>query len=504
MTAPGRGNAALPGRPRGLPLGLRLLWISLLGISLPSTFIGVPADLVGQSAPTVAPVAQSGTPGQLVAAQGDRAALTAALDSIARAHVGHPTVPGVSVAIVQGGDTLLKAGYGFVDLEWAVPTPVDAEANYEIGSVTKQFTSAALLLLAEEGAVDLDADLTSYLDFDTGGRSVPLRRLLDHTSGIRSYTEMPIFGDLVMRKLPRDSLVRAIEKEPFDFEPGTALIYNNSAYFLLGLIIEKVSGQPYEEVVAERLFGPVGMTDSYYCSESAIRVRRAHGYDSSGPETLDRAGYLDHTWPYAAGSLCSTVGDLVRWNEALHGGEILSPASYRAMTTPAPLEDGTPIRYAMGLGVDERGDRRQIAHGGGINGFLSQLAWYPDEQLTVVVLQNSTGTHGPGALVNELVDRILGPTPESPTVTYDGDLEALAGMYRGPARGRPMEVSVLNDDGTLTVQVNDGPVTRPSHRGDLRWDAGGTRFIFMRSGDGIDELRVDAGGAHYVLRRVER
>ena len=435
----------------------------------------------------------------------DRSRLVAALDSIARAHVEHPTVPGVSIALVQHGDTLLKRGYGFVDLEWDVPTPADAEASYEIGSVTKQFTAAAVLLLAEEGKLDLDADMTEYVDFDTQGRDVPVRRLLDHTSGIRGYTEMPVFGELAVRDLPRDSLVTLVEREPFDFEPGTAQIYNNSAYFLLGLIVEEVSGRSYEEFVEERLFGPVGMEDSYYCNESAVRTRRAHGYDASGPESLERAGYLDHTWPYAAGSLCSTVGDLVRWTDALHGGRVLSEESYRAMTTPAPLLDGTPIRYAMGLGVDAPGGRRVIQHGGGINGFLSQLSWYPDEDLTVAVLQNSAGPRGAGALAAALAERVLGPAPEPPVAAFDGDYGALTGTYRGAARGQMMELAVLVEDGQLALRVGDGDgePARPAYRGENRWDIGNTRLTFVLDGDEAFEVRFDTGGGHYVLRRVE-
>ena len=234
----------------------------------------------------------------------DRAALVAALDSAARAHAEQEMVAGVSVAVVQGADTLLMAGYGSADLEWGVPTPPDGGASYEIGSVTKQFTAAAILLLAERGDLDLDADASTYVpEFDFKGRSVPLRRLLDHTSGIKGYTEMPVFGELAMMDLPRDTLVTLVESEPFEFEPGTAAIYNNSAYFLLGLVIEAVSGQSYEDFVAENLFGPLGMEDSYYCSESAIRQDRAHGYDGT-PDGLIRKRYLDHTWPYAAGSSC--------------------------------------------------------------------------------------------------------------------------------------------------------------------------------------------------------
>lgn len=433
----------------------------------------------------------------------DRTALVATLDSAAAAYASGDQVPGVSVAVVRGADTLLIKGYGSVDLEWGVSTPADGSASYEIGSMTKQFTSASIMLLVEQGKLDLDADMTEYLpDYDTQGRAVPLRRLLDHTSGIKGYTEMPTFGEIAIRRLPKDTLVALVSAEPFEFEPGTALIYNNSAYFLLGLIIEEVSGQDYDEFVQEHLFDALGMGDSYYCSTNAVRDGRAHGYDGSPGGGLVRKGYLEHIWPYAAGSLCSTVGDLIRWNEALHGGDVLTAESYEALTTPMPLEDGTPIRYAMGLGADDRGGRRIIAHGGGINGFLSDGRYYPAEELVIVVLQNSTGRPGPGALGSALADLVMGPLPAAVATPYAGDLDELVGDYTGASRGRQLTMSVTLDDGALvfTPQGSQNGM-HPVHVDSVTWEMGGTRFMFEREGGDIAVLRMDTGGGHYVLRR---
>lgn len=433
----------------------------------------------------------------------DRARLVAAIDSAARAHVEHPMVAGVSVGVVRGNDTLLIRGYGFADLEWDVPTPPDGSASYEIGSVTKQFTAAAVLKLVEQGKLDLDADLTTYLpDFETRGHRVPLRRLLDHTSGIKGYTEMPVLGDIGAKELPRDTLVALIEGEPFEFEPGTAAIYNNSAYFLLGLIIEKAAGMPYEDFVARQVFEPAGMGDSYYCSESALREHKAHGYDGS-PQGLTHKNFLDHTWPYAAGSLCSTVPDLIRWNQELHGGRLLEPASYAALTTPMPLEDGSPHTYAMGLGIGERAGRRVIAHGGGINGYLSEVSFFPDDELVVVVLQNSTGPRGPGALMNAILDLVLGPVAPPVAVEFDGSLDALTGEYAGPARGQHVHMTVSRDGAALVMkrEGRDDEI-RPIHIGRGVWADGGTRFRFVMAEGRALELRVMQGAGHSVLRRV--
>jgi len=434
-------------------------------------------------------------------------ALSEALDSAARAYVESPIVAGVSVAVVRGDDVILQRGFGYVDLEWAIETPADASASYQIGSVTKQFTAAAILLLAEEGKIDLDADFTDYLEYDTHGRTVTVRRLLNHTSGIKSYTEMEVFGELMPFTRPRDTLVRAVEAVPFDFEPGTALIYNNSAFFFLGLIIEQLSGQSYEDFVAERLFGPAGMDDSYYCSHHLVRERRAHGYDAVRPDMVIRARYLDHTWPYAAGSLCSTVGDLVKWNRALHGGSLLTPESYQAMITPERLVDGSPVYYAMGITNREVGGRRVIAHGGGINGFLSHLGYYPDEDLSVVVLQNSTAPPGPETLANDLVDLVLGPVESPAAVAFDGAAARFVGTYTGVARGEQLTVHVSEGEGGLVFreqhegQEEPGEPMGAIYRGGRTWAAGLTSLRFVEVGGQVSELRFEETSAHYVLKR---
>lgn len=429
----------------------------------------------------------------------DRQHLKEELDSLVRAHVENPMVPGVSAAVVLAGDTLLFTGEGWADVEFDVPLPADA--SFEIGSVTKQFTAASILQLVERGEIDLNADVRDYLpDFDTGVYQVPVFRLLDHTSGIKGYTEMPVFGEIVRDPLPRDTLVSLVELEPFDFEPGYALIYNNSAYFLLGLMIEKVTGQDYATYIEENLFEPAGMDDSYYCDSRQVVKGRAHGYDALGEGQLGRAGYLDHRWPYAAGSLCSTVGDLVAWNQALHGGHLLSPESYEALITPVPLEDGTPIRYAKGLAVHELRGHKVISHGGGINGFLSAASYHPEADLIVIVLQNSTGA-SPEELAMALVERVLAPAESPAAGSFTGDLGALTGTYNGPARGQALTVEVRADNDELVLDFSDREV-RPSWEEGLTWREGSRLFMFREIEGSIEELRIDQISGHYVLGRV--
>jgi CubicO group peptidase (beta-lactamase class C family) len=251
------------------------------------------------------------------------------------------------------------------------------------------------------------------------------------------------------------------------------------------------------------------MDASYYCHHELWRDRRAHGYDAIGPERVIRARYLDHTWPYAAGSLCSTVGDLVRWNEALHEGGLLEPGSYEELITPRPLIDGSPVRYAMGITNQEIGGRRVIAHGGGINGFVSHLAYYPDEDLSVVVLQNSTAPPGPASLADELVDIVLGPTEEHASVDFDDDAEAYVGSYTGVARGEDLTMHVSAEDGGLVFRQQSESMGEPgepmevTYRGSDVWADGPTQLRFVRQGGDVTELRFEATSAHYVLKRSD-
>jgi len=431
-----------------------------------------------------------------------QANLEAVVDSLAAEYVASGQLAGMSVGVTRGADTLLLKAYGYADLEWDVPMPVDA--IHEIGSVTKQFTSVAMLQLWSQGKVDLDADITEYLpNYDTRGRAIPLRRLFDHTSGIKGYTEMPNFGTVATRALPRDSLVAMFSAEPFDFEPGSALIYNNSAYFLLGLIIEAVSDQPYADYLEEHVFPLAEMDDTSYCSNDNVVERRAHGYQP-GPGGLELADYIDHTWPYAAGSMCSTVGDLISWNRQLHGGGVLSGEAYALMTTPAPLADGTPVRYAMGITQYTTPSGRVIEHGGGIPGFLSQSRYYPEEDVVVVVLLNTAGPPGPDAVADAIGAYLFGDDHLPPAGSNPGDLGRFTGTYRGPARGRALTVVVGIEENELTLQFEGDPSANAlRYIGETRFDRGADQFEFVMDGTAALALRMDQVGGHYVLERVD-
>lgn len=372
----------------------------------------------------------------LAARAQDSRALTAYVDSVASAAIAGHKVAGVSVAVAKNGRTVLAKGYGFADLENDVPA--STETVYRIGSITKQFTSAAIMRLMEQGKLSLDDTIQRFLpDFPTQGNRVTVRHLLNHTSGIRSYTNLGPRWQRVMRlDLAPDSLVALFASEPFDFKPGEAYRYNNSGYFLLGMIVEKLSGKRYGQYLQDEFFTPLGLRNTVYCDQAPIIKRRAQGYTPRPGGPFVNAEPLSMTQPYAAGSLCSTVNDLVSWTLALSSGKVVSPASYALMTTPGTLNDGKPITYGFGLGMGTLRGHRQVSHNGGINGFVSEVHHYTDDSVVTVVLTNTSALTAI-ELERLIARRALG-VQDIPAVAIDASaLARLAGSYgEGNARLR--------------------------------------------------------------------
>ncbi len=444
-------------------------------------------------------------PAVLPAQARSRAEMVRAIDSLAMAPVSRGQVAGISVAVVKGRDTILIKGYGSADLDLEVPTP--ANAVYEIGSVTKQFTTAALLQLVELGKLSLDDDITKYLpNYPSRGNAIPIRRILDHTSGIRSYTEIAEARTMFRNPITKDSLVALVAGKGFDFAPGTNLVYNNSAFFLAGMIVEKVSGQPYPDYIQANIFDRLGMTSSKYCSESALMKHKVHGY-GFGASGLVKAYQQDHSWPFAAGSLCSTAGDLVTWLKALHTTDrVINRASYQEMITPGTLNDGYRVRYAKGIVAGEEDGRRMISHGGGISGFVSEARYYPDEDLSIVVLINTGGPVGAADCAKGVARIVLGPGKELKGVAFSGDLEQLAGKYRGVGRGAPMELTLAVDGGVLKArQLGQTAAGRTlTYMGnDMFQGPNSDRYLIIREGGRVAAIRVDLISVVSMARRIE-
>jgi CubicO group peptidase (beta-lactamase class C family) len=394
----------------------------------------------------------------------DARSLTQYIDSVANAAVTEQRTAGVSVAVAKNGRTIVAKGYGFADLENDVPAT--AETVYRIGSITKQFTSAAIMRLMEQGKLSLDDTLQKFLpQVPTQGNRVTVRHLLNHTSGIRSYTSLgPKWQRVVRLDLVPDSLATLFANEPFDFKPGDAYRYNNSGYFLLGMIIEKLSGKSYGQYLQDEFFTPLGLKSTVYCEQAPLIKRRAQGYQPRPGVPFVNAEPLSMTQPYAAGSLCSTVTDLVTWTLALSSGKVVSPASYALMTTPGTLNDGKPITYGFGLGTGAVRGHRQVSHNGGINGFVSEVHHYPDDSVVTVVLTNTSALAAVD--IERFVARRALGVKDIPAVPIEASaLERLVGSYRvGNATQR-----VFVDGGKLRMQSPGGPPFTLRHVGSGRF-----------------------------------
>jgi len=419
----------------------------------------------------------------------DTRALVHYVDSVATAAVAEHRTAGVSVAVVKNGRTVLAKGYGFADLENDVPAT--AETVYRIGSITKQFTSAAIMKLIEQGKLSLDDTLQKFLpNFPTQRNRVTVRHLLNHTSGIKSYTSLgPRWARVVRLDLAPDSVVALFANEPFDFKPGDAYRYNNSGYFLLGMIIEKLSGKPYGQYLQDEFFAPLGLESTMYCDQAPLIKHRAQGYATQPGGKFINAEPLSMTQPYAAGALCSTVNDLVTWTQALSSGKVVSPASYRLMTTPGTLNDGKPITYGFGLGTGTLGGHRQVSHNGGINGFISELHHYPDDSVITVVLTN-TGALTAVQLERLIARRALG-IKDLPAVPIDASaLERLVGAYQiGSTR-----VRMFVEGGRLRAESPGAPAFGLKH-------VGGGRFVRDDNDDVQFEFAAGTPAPSFVRRQ---
>jgi CubicO group peptidase (beta-lactamase class C family) len=390
--------------------------------------------------------------------------------------------PGAAVLVAQDGQVLLRKGYGMANLELGVP--IQPDMVFEIGSITKQFTAAAILLLQERGKLSVDDEVTKYLpDFPTHGQKITLEHLLTHRSGVPSYTSLPEWLPRIREDLTVQQIIDLFKDKPLDFSPGEKMSYSNSGYILLGAVIEKASGKSYEDFVEQEIFAPLGMKRSRYGHQTEIVPGRAAGYDKT-EDGYQVAEYISMTQPYAAGALLSTVDDLALWVEALSSGKLLGKAALERMTTPATLTSGKPTKYAYGLGISEEDGTRIIAHGGGIPGFSTYLLSIPDRRLLVVVLSNQLGPQ-PDALAYRVTMKALGKSVED-RKAMDLDpatLDQYVGVYRFDEQ---FAVAILHEGGKLFARPNgrEKEEILAASRDDFFSPDSGGRLHFRRDAQG--------------------
>ena len=356
-----------------------------------------------------------------------------------------------TVLVAQDGKILLDKAYGFANLEWEVPnTPT---TKFRLGSITKQFTAASILLLEERGKLKVEDPVKKYMpDAPAAWDKITIFHVLTHTSGIPSLTSFPDFESHEAQAMTPEKLVEWFRDKPLEFEPGTKWNYSNSGYILLGYLIEKISGQSYSDFVQQNIFTPLGMKDSGYDSNSTIIAHRAAGY-TPGKSSPVNAGFVHMSIPFSAGALYSTTEDLLRWEQGLFGGKVLKAESLAKMTTPFKQD------YAFGLAVSTNNGHKMIAHDGGIEGFNTALAYYPDDKLVVAVLANLNGPAG--QIAGNLAkvahgEKVVLPTERKEITVSPEILKQYVGTYELTPK---FSLAITLEDGQLVSQgTNQGKV----------------------------------------------
>jgi CubicO group peptidase (beta-lactamase class C family) len=289
---------------------------------------------------------------------------TARMEQIAQSYTASRDFMG-TVLVARGNQVLLSKGFGYANLDWNIAN--SPSTKFRLGSITKQFTAASILLLQERGKLKVTDPVQKYMSgAPSAWDGIQIHHLLTHTSGIPNFTSFPDYPKLEPFAATVEELVGRFRDKPLDFPPGEKWSYSNSGYVLLGYIIEKVSGGSYEKFVRENIFDPLGMKDSGYDSNAAVIPQRATGY-VKGKNGYAVAGFIHMTIPHAAGALYSTTEDLLKWEQGLFGGKLVSAESLEKMTTPVKSN------YAYGLQVETAAGHKVIEHGGGIEGFNTLL-----------------------------------------------------------------------------------------------------------------------------------
>ncbi len=294
---------------------------------------------------------------------------------------------GLSVAVARGDSPIYAKAFGLANVELNVPAT--DETVFRIGSITKVFTAAAVLVLVEDGKVELDAPISKYLpDYPEHGASIKVRQLLNHTSGVVDFTRLPDYRKDRPLDVTQEEVLDRFQNLPLDFPPGTKHRYCNSGYVLLALIIEKASGESYREFVEQRLFAKLELNRTYCDAAFRIIPNRASGYTTWGGK-LRNGSHVSLSQTTGAGNLASTATDLVAWQRGLMKHRLIKCRSVREMTQRGKLDDGRPFNYGLGVRVTKFSGRSVIRHAGGIAGFRGDLAFYPEDEITIAVLANN-------------------------------------------------------------------------------------------------------------------
>jgi len=382
-----------------------------------------------------------------------------------------------TVLVMQKGKAIYRKAFGMADREWGVANTVNTK--YRIGSVTKQFTAVCILQLAEQGKLSLDDKLSKYIPDYPKGDSITTHMLLNHTSGIQNYTNIPEFWPKAVLPLSHDSMIALFKNKPLNFSPGTKWDYSNSGYYLLGVIVEKASGKNFSSYLLENIINKSGLKNTGMDQLDSVLAYRAKGYSKNRQHVWEHAMLISMEGPFSAGAMFSTVDDLYRWTKALHNNQVLSAASTQKMLTPYKEN------YGYGIGIDSLKTHKRVSHSGGIPGFTSYLSSFPDDDLSVAVISNN-GSNSSS----------LGIALES--IMFDLPVQV-------PYIPKEVKIDTAILDNYLGKYIATGPIELIKKNGKLYRHRDGspdielkpesnTRFFYADASDRFIEFEIDKAG----------
>jgi D-alanyl-D-alanine carboxypeptidase len=476
------------------PMTSRLLVVSLAA----TVIVGIPAALRAQNAPAAA--ARTVTP--VPPAALDAVTLGKKIDELVDAHMKANGFSG-AVLLAKEGKPLVAKGYGYANIEWQIPNTTTTK--FRIGSITKQFTSMLVMRLREQGKIKLEDSMCVYFaPCPDAWKPVTIHHLLTHTSGIPPYTGIPAWREVNMMPKTTDQIIAFFRDLPLQWVPGEKYAYNNSGYFLLGVIIEKITGKKYEQALQEMILTPVGLSDTGYDWSRTILPRRAAGYTGIG-RALANTPALDMQHPYAAGSMYSTVEDLLKWDQALYTNTLLPDAARQLLWTPFREN------YAYGWTVVEPtatafGGHRRVLHGGGINGFSAMIVRLPEPRMTVIVLSNNDSSSA-STVARDIMAIYYGHKYEMPAAPVIAKIDPrILDQYIGQYEMRPGAVLTISREGdSLMAQGPGGRKLEifPSSETRFFVTAPAVTFTFVKGPDGkVTHVVVLQGGTETQAKKI--
>lgn len=369
--------------------------------------------------------------------------------------------PSASIAVVKDGKLAYVDVYGWADVE--THKPATMTMHYSIGSISKQFTATAILLLAEEGKLSLDDKVGRWLPKATRANEVSLRQILSMTSGYQDYWPQDYVMPNMMRPTSAQEIVTGWAGKPLDFEPGAKWQYSNTNYVMAGLIVEKAAGTPLTDFLEKRVFEPLAMKSVFDTDAAPLPAGDPTRYQRFGLGPVRPAPKEGKGWMFAAGELAMTATDLAKWDISMINQTVLKPTSYREMEREVQLNNGAGSRYGLGVSVSMVNGRRVISHGGEVSGFCAQNAVYPDDRAAVVVFTNLDATHAPSDIATKIADALFAPVGSEGPLTEAKNI--FAGLQRGTierARFTSNANAYFSDQALKDLTASLGPLGKPN------------------------------------------